>query len=600
MEGAVGGAGIDELLARDPTMAAVLDLAADGLTTAQIATRLALTPRQVQQRVSAAIRELGVANRAAAVAMVAAQRERAAGETPRTSEPGRSEPDSRPDEIEAARAALDATLLAPGPLPFADRARAAARYFALDGGAIRSSPERDAVLSALVADFGRLAAPTADDNALASRLFVARAEVRSFRTDRSSRDDLERAIELARTTDDVDTLAWAVRRLPVLTCSAPGGADLAPYVEELRELPGLEAALGTIALESARCLLRGTRAELDRILDRFGPLVALASSPEWEQAYRALRATDAYLRADAAELPRRIDELLDAGAHRPTLDVLTVYPILTNWRMLTDRFLPLDFAKLPGIPSLGVMHQSNADAYAVTEARHGRESAVDQLRQSAGDAAAVAPNAMWVAEVMMVAATAAIAGRGADALAAAELVTDRLEEFVTSSPYLATNTVGGAFCEPFAVGGDPVRAFEAAQAGLTAARRMAAPLWILRGLTHVLRYDPGVPAAHRAAWLDEARDLTVRHEVPDYISQFVGRPGPAQRPDDERLLDFLAAGYSNRQIAAELHLDVSTVERRLSALYRRLGVKNRNQAAARTRGARTDAGGPAPGPSPTR
>jgi len=44
------------------------------------------------------------------------------------------------------------------------------------------------------------------------------------------------------------------------------------------------------------------------------------------------------------------------------------------------------------------------------------------------------------------------------------------------------------------------------------------------------------------------------------------------------ILGHLAAGLSNKAIAGELHLQVSTVERHLATIYRNLGLANRAQA----------------------
>jgi DNA-binding NarL/FixJ family response regulator len=49
---------------------------------------------------------------------------------------------------------------------------------------------------------------------------------------------------------------------------------------------------------------------------------------------------------------------------------------------------------------------------------------------------------------------------------------------------------------------------------------------------------------------------------------------------EQQLLQFLCADKSNREIAETLHLSRKTVEKRLTALYKKLGVKTRTGAAA--------------------
>ena len=50
-------------------------------------------------------------------------------------------------------------------------------------------------------------------------------------------------------------------------------------------------------------------------------------------------------------------------------------------------------------------------------------------------------------------------------------------------------------------------------------------------------------------------------------------------PREGDVLVFLIAGKSNREIAAELDLSISTVKAHLSSLYGKLGVSSRTQAA---------------------
>ena len=50
-------------------------------------------------------------------------------------------------------------------------------------------------------------------------------------------------------------------------------------------------------------------------------------------------------------------------------------------------------------------------------------------------------------------------------------------------------------------------------------------------------------------------------------------------PRQAEVLRLLAAGMSNKQIAAELYLSPSTVERHLATIYRKLGLTGRVEAA---------------------
>ena len=48
---------------------------------------------------------------------------------------------------------------------------------------------------------------------------------------------------------------------------------------------------------------------------------------------------------------------------------------------------------------------------------------------------------------------------------------------------------------------------------------------------------------------------------------------------EAEVLERLARGLTNSEIAAELHVHPSTVKSQLATLYRKLGVSNRTQAA---------------------
>lgn len=60
------------------------------------------------------------------------------------------------------------------------------------------------------------------------------------------------------------------------------------------------------------------------------------------------------------------------------------------------------------------------------------------------------------------------------------------------------------------------------------------------------------------------------------------RPGPSKEsmtPQEERLLDLLAEGLTNREMAERMHLAEKTVRNYVSNLLMKLGVKHRTQAA---------------------
>ncbi len=62
-----------------------------------------------------------------------------------------------------------------------------------------------------------------------------------------------------------------------------------------------------------------------------------------------------------------------------------------------------------------------------------------------------------------------------------------------------------------------------------------------------------------------------------------GRPAETLSPRQSAVLELLAAGRSNRQIAADLHVEEITVKAHISAILRKLHVKSRLEAVVATR-----------------
>jgi DNA-binding NarL/FixJ family response regulator len=87
-------------------------------------------------------------------------------------------------------------------------------------------------------------------------------------------------------------------------------------------------------------------------------------------------------------------------------------------------------------------------------------------------------------------------------------------------------------------------------------------------------------ALHKA---HEGEDVTPRQLLGGLVKEMVAK---ARRPDLSRfgsrkieILEMVAEGLSNAQIAKRLYLSESTIKQHLRAAYKMLGVKNRNQAA---------------------
>jgi len=124
--------------------------------------------------------------------------------------------------------------------------------------------------------------------------------------------------------------------------------------------------------------------------------------------------------------------------------------------------------------------------------------------------------------------------------------------------------------------------------GYVAPLRQAHPAMAL-----VLSTRDRAPAALKAPPPAEAAGLiTTSHSVEEVVRTvrlaLIEAPQPPQHPPadgpelsarEREVLMLLSTGATNREIAAALHVSSETVKKHAAALYRKLGVRNRTEAA---------------------
>jgi ATP/maltotriose-dependent transcriptional regulator MalT len=159
-----------------------------------------------------------------------------------------------------------------------------------------------------------------------------------------------------------------------------------------------------------------------------------------------------------------------------------------------------------------------------------------------------------------------------------------------------------ASAELLADRGELVGADQAARSALERTRRGQACFEAAAALLRLARiqFHAG-DAAVAHALIGQAKDLLGKSQAPgiltgllDETERLAGPVAPAaaprshgrvRRPDgltdrEAEVLGLLAGGNSNDEIAAELVISVYTVVRHLQNAYRKIGVRNRAQAAA--------------------
>jgi ATP/maltotriose-dependent transcriptional regulator MalT len=163
--------------------------------------------------------------------------------------------------------------------------------------------------------------------------------------------------------------------------------------------------------------------------------------------------------------------------------------------------------------------------------------------------------------------------------------------------------------------GELSEAEEAALRGLHIARRGQARLEAALALLYLANVRARLGRADEAAAsLSSAKDVMRRCAEPGFLADLMASteravgelsrlPGPRQERRGQRsdgltdreveVFELLAAGQTNNEIAAALVVSVHTVERHLQNAYRKIGARNRGQAAAYiTRAARLASGSP--------
>jgi LuxR family transcriptional regulator, maltose regulon positive regulatory protein len=123
-----------------------------------------------------------------------------------------------------------------------------------------------------------------------------------------------------------------------------------------------------------------------------------------------------------------------------------------------------------------------------------------------------------------------------------------------------------------------------AMTALERSLRLAEPEGYVR-----LYVDLGLPMARL---LQEARS---RNVMPEYVSRLLAAHGPVRSSSSERalpepltereqeILELLASGLTNREIAGKLFITQQTVKKHLGNIYGKLGVHRRTEAVARAR-----------------
>ncbi len=221
---------------------------------------------------------------------------------------------------------------------------------------------------------------------------------------------------------------------------------------------------------------------------------------------------------------------------------------------------------------------------ALAAATTGRAGAARlQVEQLSGDAFAAVPrDSLWVATVAVLTEAAAISGSPHTAQLVDLLVPHRGTLVVNGVPncWGSADRFLGRACLALGQLGDAERHLRAAE---TLEASAGLPVHLARTRLDQARVALARDdAASARALLSQVRDVAAALQLDalDREAQSLAPPAQVLSKREREVLDHVARGGTNKEIAASLVISLNTVERHLANIYTKLGVRGRAEAAA--------------------
>jgi DNA-binding CsgD family transcriptional regulator len=397
---------------------------------------------------------------------------------------------------------------------------------------------------------------------LRARLVSHLAESAGWHDPARNRRLARAAVDLARSSGDGEALAFAVlvgQLAPVPgqpTGTADDLAGLASSSATARTAAGLAA--GHAALVTGD---RWTVEELSRDLHR-RPGGGTSPPDDWGAALAAhLQVAVSLLDGDGPRISRAVRHLTAFAPQWAELASLVgacTWPELVGmpgprtWRWFPGAQTPSWLAALRG--AAGSVHRATHPVVRIDEL----SAVAARLPRPAGLVRDIA----WPAWLALIAHVGALLGDRELCAEAAEALRPYSGTFLVLGIATPVGPAGWFLARALLRTGHLEEALAANRAALGVSARLRSRPWMHRCRTqreNLLAAAPH-PPDQRSPHADAAQRLA------------------ALRATDRRLLGWVGRGMTNRAIARRLSVSVSTVERRLSSIYRTLGVSNRAQA----------------------
>jgi DNA-binding CsgD family transcriptional regulator len=414
-------------------------------------------------------------------------------------------------------------------------------------------------------------------------LLMRQAEMTRLVDPAACRNAALRALEAAVESGDAEIEARALRIAASLASGHPLASDPSRVIERLDALDTPTASVVAVGLQAGLCLASGDRRSLDTLVAQYR--VALREHPMalWDADVESLRAVQAIHDADGAALLDALVAMRDRSSTIGAMGGYWTYSLQLLWYYISGEHLPFEPDPSMPVPDQGGVRDLFHYALTLVSVELGRADDLVPLALRTPEPSTI-PDGEWTTPTWLpfVVRTAYLTGDRALAVAALDRLPSRMPDWVLLGSAVPIGPVGYFIADTQRMLGRREAAMASCDAGLAAAHRMRSRPWIARCSLQKARFlhaedhsDDAQALVDVASRVAKAHRLTpIEKECHDLA---VLLRGELSGPEIE-MLQLVADGMANKQIATHLGISVKRVERMLSVAYRRLGVQNRAEA----------------------
>jgi DNA-binding CsgD family transcriptional regulator len=414
-------------------------------------------------------------------------------------------------------------------------------------------------------------------------LLMRQAEVTRLLDPAACRSAAHGALEAAIESGDAEIEARVLRIAAILSSAHPVAKDPHRVIERLDALDTPTASVVTIGLEAGLCLASGDRRTLDTLVAQYR--VALSEHPMalWDADVEGLRAVQAVHDADGEALLDALVAMRECASTTGAMGGYWTHSLQLLWYYFSGENLPFEPDPAMPVPDQGGVRDLFHYALLLVSVELGGASDLAQLALRTPDPATIL-DGEWTTPTWLpfLVRTAYLTGDRDLAVAALDRLPSHMPDWVLLGAAVPIGPVGYFVADTQRMLGRRDTAVASCEAGLAAAHRMRSQPWIARCSLQKARFLHAEGRSDDAQVLvDSARRIAKVHRLAPIEREChdlaVQLRSTLSGPEIE-MLQLVADGMANKQIATHLGINVKRVERMLSAAYRRLGVQNRAEA----------------------